>query len=62
MSSNLKSAMEESWPDHSPSNSFIDLDISFDVVKDYAARPSSFSRQRKAKETGKGNAWYAKIP
>lgn len=35
---NLKSVMEESWLDYSFFNSFIDLDISFDVVKDYVVR------------------------
>ena len=64
MPPNVKNLVEEperSWADHSASNSFIDLDISLDLVpsKDYGRRASS-SHRPKAKETRNGNAWYAR--
>ncbi|KAG0571034.1 hypothetical protein KC19_6G206900 [Ceratodon purpureus] len=61
MPPNVKNVVEEpegGWADHSASNSFIDLDISLDLVpsKDYGRR-SSASHLPKAKEMRNGNAW-----
>ena len=64
MPPNVKNVVEEpegGWADHSASNSFIDLDISLDLVpsKDYGRR-SSASHLPKAKEMRNGNAWYGR--
>lgn len=67
MLSNAKNAMEEperSWPDqrNASMGSFIDLDISLDIVPSKFdtgrdTRRSLSSHRPKAKESGKGNAW-----